>query len=119
MHGLESRTPNRAPVVLCVGDRRVSVTKVAAGNGPAGLGDPNPFAWGDLVDLGAGSVDGGPEDGGSVADLGFLEVSWEYVSFVSVNLVHHLNIRYASRPMKSHAVMTALFASSTQACRNC
>lgn len=59
--------------LLCAGSTYGSA-RVGARYGPAGLGDPDPFAGRDTVNGIAGGLDRVPEDVGSVADGSVLEV---------------------------------------------
>ena len=71
---LERRASDRVPVSLSIGDRGNSRAVVGAGNRPASLGDPDPLARRNGVDLVASGGDGVPEGGGGVADGCVLEV---------------------------------------------
>jgi len=71
---LEGSAGDGVPVCLGVGDGGDGGTVVGAGNRPAGLGDPDPLARRNGVDLIAGGGDGVPEGGGGVADGCVLEV---------------------------------------------
>ena len=74
MDRVEGLAGDGAPVGLRILDGSDSSARVRAGYWPAGLGDPDPLAGGDGVDLVARGVYGLPEDGTGVGNGGVLKV---------------------------------------------
>jgi len=71
---LESSTRDLLPESLSILNAGNTVAIVGSTDGPAGLGDPNPFARRDLVDDSADFVDGAPECVASVFDAAAFKV---------------------------------------------
>lgn len=74
MNLVERSTSHAPPVSLRVLHTGDGVAVVCARSGPAGFGDPDPFARRHVVDGAAHGVDAFPEGGAGAADGGALEV---------------------------------------------
>ena len=74
MHLLECSTSDAVPVGLSVLDGRNGRARRGTGHRPASLGNPDPLARADIVDLSTRSVDCLPEGSRGVTNGGVLEV---------------------------------------------